>query len=80
MSRNVSQAASGAVEISTTIGGVTRAAELAAATALESQRAVEQLADMSMQLNDLVAQFKINTHDDEGDQERPRSHAAAASK
>ena len=82
MSRNVSQAASGAVEISTTIGGVTRAAELAAATALESQKAVEQLADMSMQLNDLVAQFKINTNTDEteADQVRPRSHAAAASK
>jgi methyl-accepting chemotaxis protein len=82
MSRNVSEAASSAVQISKTVGEVTRAAELAATTAAESQKAVEQLADMSRQLHDLVAQFKINDDgvDLEPVGERPRSHAAAASR
>ena len=82
MYRNVSEAASGAGEISTNIGGVARAAESASASATESQEAVEQLADMSRQLNGLVAQFKINTHEARAAaaQERSRSQAAGASK
>ena len=63
MSHNVSEAAIAAGEISQTIGGVSRAAELASASAAESQRAVEELADMSRQLNCLVTQFKIDIHE-----------------
>jgi hypothetical protein len=82
MSRNVSEAAIAAGEISQTIGGVSRAAELASAGAAESQRAVEELADMSRQLNCLVTQFKIDIHEvaASGARGRPQSLAAAASK
>ena len=82
MSRNVGEAATGAEEISQTISGVSRAAELAAASAGESQKAVEELADMSRQLNSLVTQFKINSHKVEASSgsERPQSLAAAASR
>jgi CHASE3 domain sensor protein len=82
MSRNVSEAAIAAGEISQTIGGVSRAAELASASAAESQRAVEELADMSRQLNCLVTQFKIDIHEvaTSGAEGRPQSLAAAASK
>jgi methyl-accepting chemotaxis protein len=82
MSRNVSEAAIAAGEISQTIGGVSRAAELASASAAESQRAVEELADMSRQLNCLVTQFKIDIHEvaASGAGGRPQSLAAAASK
>jgi methyl-accepting chemotaxis protein len=82
MSRNVSEAAIAAGEISQTIGGVSRAAELASASAAESQRAVEELADMSRQLNCLVTQFKIDIHEvaASGARGRPQSLAAAASK
>jgi methyl-accepting chemotaxis protein len=82
MSRNVSEAAIAAGEISQTIGGVSRAAQLASASAAESQRAVEELADMSRQLNCLVTQFKIDIHEvaASGAGGRPQSLAAAASK
>jgi methyl-accepting chemotaxis protein len=82
MSRNVGEGATGAGEISQTISGVSRAAELAAASAGESQKAVEELADMSRQLNGLVTQFKINSHKVEASSgsERPQTLAAAASR
>ena len=77
-----SEAAIAAGEISQTIGGVSRAAELASASAAESQRAVEELADMSRQLNCLVTQFKIDDHELAASRagDRPQSLAAAASK
>jgi len=81
MSRNVTEAANGSIEISSTIGEVATAAELAASSAMESQKAVEQLAGMSGQLNSLVAQFKTGDHADEPAQasENYRSFAAAGS-
>jgi methyl-accepting chemotaxis protein len=80
MSRNVSEAANGAGEIATNIATVARAAESAAASATESQTAVGQLADMSRQLNRLVAQFRINDDESEFAQERLQTFAAAASR
>jgi methyl-accepting chemotaxis protein len=79
MSRNVSEAADGASAITANIGGVARAAESAAASATESQTAVDQLADMSRQLSRLVAQFRINNDESEFTQERLRTFAAVAS-
>jgi methyl-accepting chemotaxis protein len=81
MSRNVTEAANGSIEISTTIGEVATAAELAAASAMESQKAVEQLAGMAGQLNGLVAQFKTGDQVDESAREPEDylSYAAAGS-
>jgi methyl-accepting chemotaxis protein len=79
MSRNVSEAADGASAITANIGGVARAVESAAASATESQTAVDQLADMSRQLSRLVAQFHINNDESEFTQERLRTFAAVAS-
>ncbi|MFZ3215303.1 MAG: methyl-accepting chemotaxis protein [Candidatus Acidiferrales bacterium] len=66
MSRNVTEAASGAGDISTNIGGVAQAANESAASAHQSQEAVQQLAEISTDLNFLVAQFRINTNNDTG--------------
>ena len=62
--------------------GKPTAAELAASSAMESQKAVEQLAGMSAQLNSLVAQFKTGDHADEPAQasENYRSFAATGSR
>jgi methyl-accepting chemotaxis protein len=81
MSRNVGEAAKGAGEITKTIGGVSRAAELASASAAESQKEVARLATMSQQLNSLVTQFKLNSDEAESsnDGEHLRSFAASAS-
>jgi methyl-accepting chemotaxis protein len=59
MSRNVTEVAGGAIEIGNTIRAVAQSANAASASAAESQKTVEQLADMSGQLTALVAQFKI---------------------
>ena len=82
MSRNVTEAANGSIEISSTISEVAITAELAAASAMESQMAVEQLAGMSKQLNGLVAQFKTSDHTAESapGQGKSLSYAAAASR
>jgi methyl-accepting chemotaxis protein len=62
MSRNVAEAAAGAGEISNNIGGVAQGAQGTSANAIESQKAVEQLAEMSAELSALVAQFKIDSN------------------
>jgi methyl-accepting chemotaxis protein len=82
MSRNVMEAANGSIEISSTINEVAITAELAAASAMESQMAVEQLAGMSQQLSGLVAQFKTGDrgNESETEQEEFLSYAAAASR
>jgi methyl-accepting chemotaxis protein len=77
MSRNVNEAATGANGISKNVIEVANAAQRGTATAQESQCAVEQLAEMSSQLNGLVAQFKIGGRGREAETERPRSMAAA---
>jgi methyl-accepting chemotaxis protein len=59
MTRNVSEAASGAGDISANIGGVAEAAEGTLSRAQESQKAAQELASIAMQLSSLMRQFKI---------------------
>jgi len=58
MSRNVTEAARGAGEISKNIAGVAEAAQTTSHGAGDSQKAAAQLAQMSTELRELVAQFK----------------------
>jgi len=59
MTRNASEAASGAGEISGNIGGVAQAAEGTLARARESQKAAQELASIATELSRLMRQFKI---------------------
>jgi methyl-accepting chemotaxis protein len=63
MTRNVSEAASGASDISVNIGGVAEAAEGTLSRAQESQKAAQQLASIATQLSSLMRQFKIARRD-----------------
>jgi methyl-accepting chemotaxis protein len=63
MTRNATEAASGAADISVSIGGVAQAAEGTSARAQESQKAAEELAAIAAQLADLMRQFKIERQD-----------------
>jgi len=60
MTRNVSDAAKGSEEITRNIGGVAEAARGTSASAQESQKAANDLAEMAAQLHTLVGQFKID--------------------
>jgi methyl-accepting chemotaxis protein len=60
MTRNVSDAAKGSGEITRNIEGVAEAARSTSTSAQESQKAANDLAEMAMQLRNLVAQFKID--------------------
>jgi methyl-accepting chemotaxis protein len=62
MSRNAGEAASGSGEITKNIGGVAEASENTARGATDTQKAVQQLAEMSTQLSGLVGQFKIEAN------------------
>jgi methyl-accepting chemotaxis protein len=59
MTRNVSEAAKGAVEISSNIGGVAQAADGTSARAQESQKTAQDLAEVAAQLSYLMRQFQI---------------------
>jgi methyl-accepting chemotaxis protein len=59
VTRNVSNAAAGAKDISDNVNGVAQAAQTTAAAVTESQTATEDLARMSSELKQLVAQFTI---------------------
>ena len=59
MSRNVSEAARGAREISKNIAGVAEAAQNTSHGAGDSQKAAQQLAEMSTELNVLVRRFRL---------------------
>jgi methyl-accepting chemotaxis protein len=61
MSRNVSEAAHGSGEITSNITAVAEAAESTSRGANDTQRAAEQLVEMSSRLRGLVDQFKIDT-------------------
>jgi len=61
MTRNVSNAARGSEEITLNISGVAEAARSTSQSAMESQKASRELADMATQLQNLVSQFKIDT-------------------
>ncbi len=60
MTRNVSEAASGAGDISRNIGGVTQKADGTLARARESQKAAKELASIAAELSTLMRQFKID--------------------
>jgi methyl-accepting chemotaxis protein len=59
MTRNVADAAKGSGEITHNIGGVAEAARGTSNSAQESQKAANELAEMAVQLQGLVSQFKI---------------------
>jgi methyl-accepting chemotaxis protein len=60
MSRNVSEAAQGSGEITSNVAGVAEAAESTSRGATDTQKAAQELVQMSAQLRGLVEQFKIN--------------------
>jgi methyl-accepting chemotaxis protein len=60
MSRNVGEAAHGSGEITKSIDGVAEASQNTLRGATETQKAVQQLVEMSTQLRSLVGQFKID--------------------
>lgn len=59
MTRNASEAASGAGDISVSIGGVTQAAEGTLTRAQDSQKSAQELASIASHLSSLMGQFKI---------------------
>lgn len=59
MTRNVADAAKGSGEITQNIEGVAEAARGTSASAQESQKAANDLAEMAAQLHTLVGQFKL---------------------
>ena len=63
MTRNANQAASGAADISASIGGVSQAAAGTLSRAQESQKAAQGLASIATQLSQLMRQFKIERRD-----------------
>jgi methyl-accepting chemotaxis protein len=60
MSRNVTEAATGANEIAQNISGVASAAQSGATSLSESQQAVRRLSVMSAQLEELVSSFRTS--------------------
>jgi hypothetical protein len=63
MTRNTSEAASGAGEIAVSIGGVAQAAEGTSAQARGSEKAAQELAEIAAELSQLMRQFKIERRD-----------------
>jgi methyl-accepting chemotaxis protein len=76
MARNVSEAARGSGEITSNIAGVAEAAESTSRGATDTQKAAQQLVEMSTQLRTLVGQFKTGT-DERGSDLRPGVLTAA---
>ena len=60
MGRNVAEVAKGSSEIAHNIVGVAEAAQSTSAGVDQTQRAAEALAQMAMELQSLVAEFKVN--------------------
>jgi len=60
MSRNASEGAQGSGEITSNIAGVAEAAQSTTRGATDTQKASQQLVEMSTQLRSLVGQFKIH--------------------
>jgi methyl-accepting chemotaxis protein len=71
MTRNAGEAATGARNISASIGGVAQAANGTSTRAQESEKAAQDLASVAAELSKLVAQFKIERRD-------PRINASLA--
>ncbi|HKT87242.1 MAG TPA: methyl-accepting chemotaxis protein [Candidatus Sulfotelmatobacter sp.] len=82
MTRNVADAAKGSGEITNNIAGVAEAARGTSTNAQESQKAANELAEMALQLRNLVEQFKLKSgeiHTNRGPgRESPKSMAAGA--
>jgi hypothetical protein len=78
----VGDAAKGSEEITHNIAGVAEAARGTSTSAQESQKAANELAEMAVQLNGLVGQFKIGAttggSSTTGQRERAKSMAARA--
>ena len=70
MSRNVSEAAQGSSEITCNIAGVAEAAQGTTRGATDTQKASQQLVEMSTQLRSLVGQFKIKAGEPVGETAR----------
>jgi methyl-accepting chemotaxis protein len=62
MSRNVAEAAKGSGEVARNITGVAQAAQSTSSGATDSQKATRALAQMSIDLRGLVAQFKVDSN------------------
>jgi methyl-accepting chemotaxis protein len=60
MSRNVTEAATGAGEIAANMSGVATSAQAGAAALADSQQAVRQLSSMSAELQALVGSFRTS--------------------
>jgi methyl-accepting chemotaxis protein len=79
MSRNVSEAATGASDITSNIAGVAKAAQGTTHGAADTQKASQQLVETSAELRRLVEQFKINGDNGRGNgAAQGRSMAARA--
>ncbi len=74
MTRNLGDAARGSKDITGSISGIAQAAESTSLGASDTQKAVQELVQMSAQLSSLVEQFKI----DSGDIRRGRSASQPA--
>jgi methyl-accepting chemotaxis protein len=77
MTRNASEAANGAGDISANINGVAQAADGTASRARESEKAAQDLADIAGQMRGLMAQFRIETSEARLSEHHPISAAAA---
>jgi methyl-accepting chemotaxis protein len=62
MSRNLSEAARGSAEVARNINGVAQAAQNTSAGSAENQKAAMELAQLSTQLSELVAKFKVSSN------------------
>jgi len=71
MTRSVSEAAKGSGQISENIRGMAQAAQSTSDSAVESQKAAQELAQMSTQLRGLVEQFKLSDEHSQGPRRRP---------
>ena len=78
MTRNTSEAASGASNISANIGGVAEAANLTLSRAQDSEKAAQELASIATQLSHLMRQFKIERRDPQIDISLPVRLTATA--
>jgi methyl-accepting chemotaxis protein len=62
ISRNLAEAAKGAVDITKNIGGVAEAARSTTAGAVDTQKSAQSLERMAAELQELVSQFKYEEH------------------
>src|SRR4029077_3489535 len=79
MTRNVADAAKGSCQITQNVEAVADVAQGTSSSALESQKAANDLAEMAMKLHGLVGRFKINSSAQLAPAEsRPRAREARA--